>query len=77
MIEIVVALIVFNVGVFAGVVLHKWLLSRKSYVGSFLIEKVDGKTVYSLELDDEPSDLEFMDEIVFRVKTSEESPDRN
>jgi hypothetical protein len=53
---------------FFGFVLKVWLNSRASYNGVINVTRTDDKLIYSLELDDDPENLEFMDEVTFRVK---------
>jgi hypothetical protein len=70
---------IFWTGVLAGVFIDRWLVYRlRDYSGIMVVSKDEDrdKTVYSLILDEYPEKLEFKKEIVFRVDTSEEVPDR-
>lgn len=58
-----------SVGLIIGVMFKR----TNSYVGVMKIIREDGKYVYSLELNEDPIELAYRDEIIFKVETSEES----
>jgi hypothetical protein len=69
--------LVFYSGLILGFLLKTLLMHRfKKYSGTMLITKGEGKTVYSLVLDDYPEKLEFRKQILFKVEASEESFNR-
>ena len=69
--------IVFYAGVFAGFILHKLLGRVRSYSGVININKFPDKTVFSLELDEDPEELAFKDEVIFKVMTVQETSEKN
>lgn len=73
--EIVIGFLIFFFGAFCGFLLHLWL-SKTTHVGIIRVEKNEGKTVYSLELDDSPEKLESKNQVSFKIVTSDVSPDR-
>jgi len=68
--------IAFYLGVFAGVILHKLLGRVKSYSGIINVTKTEEKTLFSLELNENPEMIAYQDEVIFKVVTSEENDDR-
>lgn len=75
--EILAYLLVFYAGIFVGLVIRSWLYHRTKYNGSIYVNKSPDKTVYSLELDDDPEQIEFKKRVVLKVKSSYKSPDRD
>lgn len=63
---------IFWGGVFVGYVAHYWAVSMKSFDGIMRIIKDDEKTVYSLELHENPDMLAFQDLVIFKVVTDPE-----
>lgn len=77
MMEILSYIIVAGLGIFVGIVFKTWLIHRTSdYSGTIVIDKVSGKTIYSLVLDDYPEKIAFKKQILFKVDAPEESSDR-
>jgi hypothetical protein len=68
------------VGMFIGSVLTFLILlyssKVRSYSGTIKVIRQENKLVYSLELDEDPEELEHMNEVIFKVDTSDESSDR-
>lgn len=56
-----------------GFIVRKWLVDRSGYDGAIIITKEEDKILYSLELHEEPEMIEFMNEIILKVKQPEES----
>lgn len=69
--------IAFYIGVFAGFILHRWLGRRSSYSGTIQVIRNPDKTLFSLELDEDPEMIAFKDEVIFKVETSEDNSDRD
>jgi hypothetical protein len=59
-----------------GFLLHYTLVRLRDYSGVIRIIREQDKVVYSLELDDNLEQLEYVDTVTFRVENSEESFDR-
>lgn len=65
----------FYLGLFVGVIIQRWLRYKASYSGTMFVIKGEEKTVYSLELDEDPIAFQDRAEVIFKVKTSDENPD--
>jgi hypothetical protein len=77
-VEILIWVLIFWFGMLVGFLLKSFLMLRfMEYSGVMLINKEEGKILYSLILEDYPDKLEFKKHILFRVVASEESSDRN
>lgn len=61
---------IFYIGFFAGYFLHVWA-RRQSFGGTIYIIENEGKTLYSLELDEYPDGMISKKEITFKVNASE------
>jgi hypothetical protein len=57
------------VGIIAGFMLHHWLRSMQSFDGVMRVTRNEEKTVYSLELHEDPDMLAFKPEVIFKVIT--------
>lgn len=68
--------IAFYIGLFAGIVLQRWLVRNKSYSGIITVTRTPDKTLYSLELNDDPEMIAYVPEVVFKVITTDEEADR-
>lgn len=76
--EILVHAIIFSVGVSVGYLLKAWFTIRfRDYSGTIFVEKDEEKTLYSLELDDDPETLQFRKILTFKVDSSVENLDRS
>lgn len=65
------------VGMCIGYALRHWLSAMQTYSGILRVIKGEGKTIYSLELKEDPELLAFKPEVVFKVVTlMEENSDR-
>jgi hypothetical protein len=60
---------IFWGGLFVGYMLHHWLISMRSFDGIMRVTKEDEKTVYSLELTEEPDMLAYQTLVIFKVVT--------
>lgn len=69
-------LLILSFGVGVGYFIGWWVQFEKSYGGIIVITKEEGRTIYSLELLNNPEELEFKDKILFKIKAPE-GPDRN
>lgn len=64
---------ILSIGFMGGFLLKVLLSRRTNYSGILVITKHEEKTIYSLELDENPDDFEFKKKVVFKVQTSEEN----
>jgi hypothetical protein len=65
------------VGVISGFMLHHWLRSMQSFDGVMRVTRNEEKTVYSLELHEDPDMLAYKPEVIFKVVTDMEiNPNR-
>jgi len=60
---------IFWGGLFVGYMLHHWLISMKSYDGTMRVILEEEKTVYSLELAEDPIELAHRPLVIFKVET--------
>jgi hypothetical protein len=60
----------YTLGMIVGFVLRKWLIDQKSHSGVIYITRDEDKILYSLELKENPEELVFMDEVIFKIDTS-------
>ena len=69
--------IAFYVGLFIGLIMQRGLARRRSYSGIMNVVKHPDKTVFTLDVHEDPVLLIDKDEVIFKVVTSEEdSPNR-
>lgn len=47
------------------------------YSGVMIVTRTDDKLVYSLELHEDPEEFQLRREVIFKVQTSDEDPDRD
>ena len=73
--EILLWFLVWALGLFMGFCLAA-ILRRYSYSGVIVVSKEDDKTIYSLELEDDPENIALQKEIIFRVHALEEGLNR-
>jgi hypothetical protein len=66
----------FYVGLFTGIIIQRWLVSRKSYSGIIQVTHTEDKTLFSLELGEDPEMIAYRNEVIFKVVTTEEEADR-
>jgi hypothetical protein len=65
------------VGFIGGYLLRHWLLSMQAFDGVMRVTRNEEKTVYSLELHEDPDMLAFKPEVIFKVVTDMEiNPNR-
>lgn len=78
--EVVIFFLILFLGSIVGsliATLLRWFIGRnKRYSGTIRVIENDDKTVFSLELDDDPYTLRSKKEIIFKVDTSGKSSDR-
>lgn len=65
--DILVYVLIFYGGFAAGFLLKAFLNRFSHYTGSIIVSKVEGKTVYSLVLEDYPEKIEMRKHVLFRV----------
>lgn len=66
----------YFIGAFSGFILH-WSLRRlRSYSGIMHVVKHPDKTVFTLDVIEDPVLLIDKDEVIFKVETSHEMDDR-
>jgi hypothetical protein len=68
--------IAFYVGLFLGLILQRWLARSRNFSGVIKVTRYPDKTLFSLELDEDPEMIAYLDAVIFRVETSEEDEDR-
>ena|GEM_PF-3636388 len=59
------------VGGLLGFFAHYWLISMQTFQGTIHITRAPDKTVFSLELDDDPEELAYKPMVIFKVETTE------
>lgn len=69
--QILIYIGIFWGGLAVGYMLRHWLLSMKSFDGVMRVTRneEEEKTVYSLELNEDPDMLAFKPEVIFKVIT--------
>lgn len=77
MLEILIWILIFGWGVITGFAAKAWLTVKRDYGGVITVTRDGDKLVYSLELQDDPVEIQYKKEVLFKVDTPEESPDRN
>ena len=70
------AVIILCVGAVFGFIICSAFKRQSTYSGVMKIIKEEDRVLYSLELLDSPELLLLMDEILFKVETSDESSNR-
>jgi hypothetical protein len=60
-------------GVLLGYTLRTLLGRNAPYYGIINVDKVDGKTIYTLDVQLDPQELEFQESVVFKVERVESS----
>lgn len=60
--------LIFSFGMVVGYFLGWWVNNERSYGGFIVVTKEEGKTLYSLELLNDPEELQFEDRILFKIK---------
>jgi hypothetical protein len=64
------------VGTIVGIMVHAWVVSHQSFSGTMRVIRGEDKTVYSLELEEDPEMLAYKPEVIFRVITTEVDSNR-
>lgn len=65
-------IVIFYTGMGLGFWLKHWLLNRSGYDGRVVILKDNDKILYSLELHDDPVEIQYKNELILKVKPLEE-----
>lgn len=65
------------VGFVAGFFVNRFIFVKKEYGGTIVVTKNEEKTIYSLELNDYPDSIDYMDEVLFKIEHPDESPNRD
>lgn len=60
--------LILSFGMVVGYFLGWWVHNERDYGGFIVVTKEEGKTLYSLELLNDPEQLEFEDHILFKIK---------
>lgn len=71
--NIIFYILTFCLALMLGFLIAKLLGRRTESSGSIVITKNEGRTLYMLELDDNPEKIEFKKKIVFKVVPDDES----
>lgn len=74
--EILIAVLIFGVGLIVGFLFKLWLVRMTYQSGTILVTRHEGKIFYSLVLDDYPEKIELKRKVIFKVEASEKSSDR-
>jgi hypothetical protein len=74
---ILIYVLVFYAGVVAGFSLKTFLYRRGDFSGTINIFKYPDKTVFSLELEEDPDKFEARKEVVFKVNVPKEGSQEN
>lgn len=75
-VTVLIYILVISLSFSLGFILGSLFKNIKNYSGTIKVTREENRVLYSLELDEDPSMLEFMPEVVFKVETSDESSDR-
>lgn len=67
MVEILLLILVFIIGVLSGYICRVFIVRKAGYAGIILVTEDEEKKIFSLELNQDPDDLEDRDEVIFRV----------
>lgn len=69
-------ILVFYFGVAGGFFLKVWLNKKKAFGGTIYVKEAPDKTVYTLEVTNDPENLKYQDQILFKIAPYEESLNR-
>ena len=75
--QILLYVLIFYFGLVCGILIRMWLSYVHRYTGTILVSKDGDKIVYSLVLEDDPENLQFQEEAVFKVDLLKDVPDEN
>jgi hypothetical protein len=70
MLEILLIVSSFSIGVLFGYIVRVFLAHRMRRSGTILVTKTEDKKIFSLVLDGDPEDLENQDEVMFKVRAA-------
>jgi hypothetical protein len=65
----ILCLAIFWGGLFVGYFAHYWVASMQAVSGTMHVIKDEEKTVYSLELNEDPEELAYKPMVIFKVVT--------
>lgn len=68
MMQYFIYILVFGLGVFVAFLIDGWLTRRIRYSGTIVITKSPAKTLFSLEMSEDPLPLEFKKAVIFKVE---------
>lgn len=72
--DIILFMLIFLAGTFVGIFFYAMVIAKsRDYAGTIVIHKIEGKTLYSLELEDYPEKIEFKKKVVFKIESPGES----
>lgn len=71
--NIILYILIFCLGLILGIVITKLLGRRNNSSGNIVVTKSEGRTLYSLELNDDPGKIEFKKKVIFKVVPDDES----
>ena len=60
---------IFFGGLIVGYFAHYWVMSMQAFSGTMRVIKDEEKTVYSLELSEDPEELAYKPMVIFKVVT--------
>jgi ABC-type lipoprotein release transport system permease subunit len=74
--SVMIGLFIGLIGSVIGIIIGLTLRKTAEYVGVMKVIREDDRVLYSLELKEDPTILESMNEVIFKVESSDESSDR-
>lgn len=60
-------ILVFYFGIIIGFFFRRWLDNRTADSGVIVVTHDEGKLLYSIELNDNPEELQYMEQVKFKV----------
>lgn len=69
--------VIFYAGLAVGFFLKGWLLNKSGFDGDIIVTKEGDKTLYSLELHEDPRLIQYQNEVILKVKMSSEELNRD
>jgi hypothetical protein len=67
MVEILLIILAFNLGIFSGYICRVFIVRKAGYSGIILVTEDEERKIFSLELNEDPEVLEDRDEVIFKV----------
>lgn len=75
--RILIDIVVLYFGFVVGFLVSELIRRNKSISGTIYVIRTDEKTLYSLELTEEPEMIEFKKKVIFKVDNSKDGLDRD